>query len=56
MNTKGSLELDVKVGEKIVIGESLVEVQLVSKSGKKARIKFVASKDVKIKLLKNTYQ
>lgn len=53
---KGSLTLDIRPGERVMIGGELVELQLVHKSGQSARIKFVAATDVKIELVKNPHQ
>lgn len=53
---KGSLTLDIRPGERVMIGGELVELQLVHKSGKSARIKVTASTDVKIELVKNPHQ
>lgn len=53
---QGSLTLDVRPGERVLIGDQLVEVQLVHKSGQHARIKVTAPKDVKIKLDKSSHQ
>lgn len=53
MTEKGSLTLDVRPGERVMIGGEMVEVELLHKSGQHARIKVTAPKDVKIKLLKN---
>lgn len=53
---QGSLTLDVRPGERVLIGDQLVELQLVHKSGQHARIKVTAPKDVKIKLEKSSHQ
>jgi sRNA-binding carbon storage regulator CsrA len=53
---KGSLTLDIRPGERVMIGGELVELQLVHKSGQSARIKVTASTDVKIELVKNPHQ
>lgn len=51
---RGSLTLDVRPGERVMIGNQLVEIELVHKSGQHARIKFTAPTEVKIELLKNS--
>lgn len=49
---KGSLTLDVRPGERVLIGGEMVEVELLHKSGQHARIKVTAPTDLRIKLLK----
>lgn len=54
--SRGSLTLDVRPGERVLIGDQLVQVELVHKSGQHARIKFTAPTEVKIKLEKISHQ
>ncbi len=55
MNTsRGSLTLDVRPGERVVIGNQMVEIELVHKSGQQARIRFTAPTEVKIELVKKS--
>ncbi|MFZ6813542.1 carbon storage regulator [Undibacterium sp. Rencai35W] len=51
---KGSLTLDIRPGERVMIGGELVEVELVHKSGQHARIKVTAPTNVKIELVKKS--
>ena len=53
---KGSLTLDIRPGERVMIGGELVAIELVHKSGQSARLKVTAPTDVKIELLKNSHQ
>jgi hypothetical protein len=48
---KRSLSLDVAVGEQVSIGDVIVTVE--EKSGKRARLRFEANDDVKIRKVDN---
>lgn len=49
----GILTLDVRPGERLLIGGELVQLELLRKSGQQARIRVSAPTDVKIELIRN---
>lgn len=48
-----SLSLDIKPGDVIVIDSGLVKIELVQKTGKRARLRFVADRNTDIRLIKD---
>jgi hypothetical protein len=46
------LTLDIRIGDVIIMDHGTVKVELVQKSGRLARLRFVAPKETEIKLIK----
>lgn len=51
---ESALTLDIKPGDVIAIDLGKIKVELIHKSGKLARLRFVAPKETEIKLIKDT--